>query len=107
MSFHGYEVENLDYNGIEFNVQQLHVGYAYNVPSIFEELRYSNSRPQAIEFAIHDIDGSHPDVTLKNGKVIPGQDWHKWRHSDDNHASPEHMFILRQEIKSLKDALGK
>lgn len=89
MSFDGYKVEELEKDGTKFHVQQLHVGYAYGIPSMFTELRRANNREQAISFAIEDI-GSQGNA-------------HAWRHSESNHGSPEYIFYLRQRIKELED----
>lgn len=93
MSFDGYKVEELVNDGTKFYVQQLHVGYAYGIPSMFPELRRANNRDQAISYAIEDI-GSQGNANA-------------WRHSENNHGSPEYIFYLRQRIKELEEELKK
>jgi hypothetical protein len=88
MSFHGYTVENLKFGETDYEIEQLDVGWAYAVPSLFPGLRRSNNREHACEQAIEDINS--------------GGQANCWRHSEANHGSTEYIFMLRQEIADLK-----
>lgn len=90
MSFDGYSIEEIEIDGVKVYLQQLNVGWAYGIPSIFPELRRGNNREQVLNLATEDV-GS-------------GGNANSWRHSEGNHGSPEYIFYLRQRIKELEDS---
>src|ERR1700740_1184206 len=106
-SLHGNEVLEKAFGDVPYFIQQLNVGWAYAVPSVHDGWRRSNNELQAAEHAEEEIRGDAPDVMLKNGRTVPGRDWHAYRHSSDNHGSAEHMFALQTEIQELKSELAE
>ena len=96
----GFEIIKTEYVDAEGKIwevlhQQLHVGYAYSVPELFEGWRYCNSEVHALEKAKLDIDSfdTHGHKELHH-RTNPRRD-----------GSPEHMFSIRQHIEALEAEL--
>lgn len=89
---HGYEIKETEIDGVKVLHQNLHVGHAYSVPSVFDGWRRSNNEAQALEHAKEDI--------ASQGKH------HEWRHSEANPSGAEYIFSLKQKIADLESKLG-
>lgn len=93
----GYPIVSSKVNDVDVQVQQLHVGAAYSVPSLFSGWRYANNTGHALDQATADIESG--DSTHQKGL-------HDMKNPTRS-GSPEHLFAMRQKIEDLEAQLAK
>ena len=92
MSIDGVDKQETEINGVKVEHQQLNVGHAYAVPSLFAGWRLANNEGHPLSNAAEDI--------------ATGGEKHAEVHSDKHPNSPGFLFTLKNKIKELEAKLA-